>query len=355
MQIVVTGATGNVGTSLLGALADDSRVTSVLGIARRPPEVTFAKTRWIAADVGRDDLVAHLRGADVVVHLAWVIQPSRDLHELRRINVEGSGRVFDAVASAGVGALVYASSVGAYSRGPKRDGGAEEPRVDESWPTEGIPTSFYSRHKAEVERMLDSFEAQHPSIRVVRLRPALIFKKEAASEIRRLFIGPLLPNFLVRSSFVPAVPDIDLLRFQAVHSHDVGDAYRRAAVGDARGAFNIAADPVLGPEELAEVFEARPVKTPPALVRAAAAATWRLRLQPSPEGWVDMGYQAPLMNTSRAREELGWVPKYSSIEALRELLMGLRTGAGFPTPTLAPDLPSTRVKEMLTGLGKRGP
>jgi nucleoside-diphosphate-sugar epimerase len=349
MHIVVTGATGNVGTSLLRSLTADPRVTSVLGIARRVPNIQLDKTRWVAADVASDELAAHFRGADVVVHLAWIIQPSRDLYELRRVNVGGSTKVFEAVAEAGVGALVYASSVGAYSTGPK------DRAVDESWPTDGIETSFYSRHKSEVERHLDAFEADHPDIRVVRLRPALIFKREAASGIRRLFIGPFLPNFLVRSTFVPAVPDVDDLRFQAVHSYDAGEAYLLAALGDARGAFNIAADPMLGPEELGDVFDARRVRVPGGLLRAAAAASWRLRLQPSPEGWIEMGYRAPLMDTTRARIELGWVPRYSSIEALRELLHGLRTGAGYPTPVLEPDLRSVRVKELLTGLGKRGP
>ncbi|CAN5674521.1 SDR family oxidoreductase [soil metagenome] len=349
MHIVVLGATGNVGTSVLRALIDDPRVASVAGVARRLPDLVLNKTRWVTADISRDDLVPHLSGADVVMHLAWAIQPSRDLSALRRVNVEGSRRVLEAVVAARVPALVYASSVGAYSKGPK------DRAVDESWATDGVPTSFYSRHKAEVERMLDTFEQEHPSVRVVRLRPGLIFKKEAASGVRRLFIGPFLPNFMVRSAFIPAVPDIDDLRFQAVHSYDVGEAYRLAALEDARGPFNIAADPVLGPDELGSVLGARPVRVPPRLLRWGAAASWRLRLQPSPEGWVDMGYQAPIMDTTRAQRELGWVPKYSSIEALRDLLEGLRQGAGYPTPVLEADLPSTRVKELVTGLGKRGP
>ena len=128
----------------------------MLGLARRLPEREFAKTEFARADVTSDDLVPHFRGADAVVHLAWAIQPSRDLRTLRRINVEGSARVFRAVADAGVPALVYASSVGAYSPGPK------DRLVDESWPTDGIPTSFYSRHKAETERLLDRFEARAP-------------------------------------------------------------------------------------------------------------------------------------------------------------------------------------------------
>ena len=128
-----------------------------MGIARRRPATTFAKTTWVTADVSRDDLTRHFEGVDAVVHLAWLIQPSRDESVTRATNVDGSRRVFRAVAAAGVPRLVYASSVGAYSLGPK------DRRVDESWPTDGIETSFYSRHKAEVERVLDRFESDYPA------------------------------------------------------------------------------------------------------------------------------------------------------------------------------------------------
>ena len=94
-------------------------------------------------------------------------------------------------------------------------------------------------------------------MRVVRLRPGLIFKREAASGIRRLFAGPLLPSRLVRPGLIPVVPDTPRLRFQAVHSRDVGDAYRLAIVGDARGAFNVAAEPVLDPASSASCSGAK--------------------------------------------------------------------------------------------------
>src|SRR4051794_25806252 len=188
MRVVVLGATGNVGTSLLTVLAEEPAVESVLGVARRAPDLEIPKTEWAEADITDADLVPLLRGADAVVHLAWAIQPSHQLDVLRRINVDGSARVFRATAHAGVRTLVYASSVGAYSPGPKVNG------VDESWPTNGIPTSFYSRHKAATERLLDRFEEEQPAVRVVRLRPGLIFKRGAASGIRRLFAGPFFPS-----------------------------------------------------------------------------------------------------------------------------------------------------------------
>jgi len=306
------------------------------------------KVEWAAADVRSADLVSLFRDADAVVHLAWLIQPSRDEQETESVNVMGSERVFGAVADAGVPRLVYASSVGAYSPGPK------DRFVDESHPTDGIHSSFYSRHKATVERILDRFEASTPSVSVARLRPALIFKGEAASGIRRLFAGPFLPNALLARSLIPLVPAIPGLRFQAVHSFDVGDAYRRAVFSDATGAFNIAADPVLDPDRLGELLDARPVKVPAGPLRGLVSATWHLRLQPTPPGWLDMALGVPLMSSERAKRELGWEPKRTADVALLELLEGLRKGSGLPTPPLDPRTGGPlRSREIASGVGAR--
>ena len=351
MRVVVVGATGNVGTSVLHALAGDNDIESIVGVARRMPPIAFPGVNWVQADIRSNDLESIFHGADAVVHLAWAIQPSRDEAELRSVNVDGSARVFRAAGRAGVGTLVYASSVGAYSPGPK-----DRP-VDESWPTDGIESSFYSRHKAEVERLLDSFEQEFPDVRWVRLRPGLIFKAEAAEEIRRYFIGPLLPSPLVRRPLIPLVPDVERLRFQAVHSLCVGEAYRLAVVNEnARGAYNVAADPVLDPSELAEVLGARKVPVPAAVLRTAAAAAWRARLTPTPEGWLDMALAVPIMDTTRIRTELGWKPRRSATTALRDLLNGLREGSGADTPPLTPDGGGPlRVRELLSGIGGRNP
>lgn len=343
MRVVVVGATGNVGTSTVEALAGDGSVDEIVGVARRLPELHMPKTEWVRADISRDDLVPIFRGADVVIHLAWLIQPSRNEDVLRTTNVEGSGRLFRAVADAGVPALVYASSVGAYAPGPK------DRAVDESWPTDGIPSSYYSRHKAATERMLDEFERDHPEVRVVRLRPGLIFKRESAEGQRRLFAGPFFPRWLLKVG-IPLVPDTPRLRFQAVHTRDVAEAYRLAATSQVRGAFNIAAEPVLDPDRLAKLLGARKVPVPQIALRGAAEVTWRMRLQPIPSGWVDMALAVPILDTTRARTELGWEPRRSAEEALLDVLGGMRDGAGAKTPPLEP---GRRVREFLTGVGSK--
>jgi nucleoside-diphosphate-sugar epimerase len=242
--------------------------------------------------------------------------------------VHGSRRVFDAVAEAGVPALVYASSVGAYSPAPK------DVRVDETRPTGGIRTSFYSRDKAEVESILDRFEADRPAVRCVRLRPSLIFQRSMGTELKRLFTGRWVPHRLFAPRRIPFVPDMPRLVFQATHSDDVADAYRRAILADVNGAFNVAAEPVLHPDTLARLLGARTVPVPERVARALVAVSWRARLQPTPEGWLDMALQTPLMDVLRARTELRWTAQHSSGQALLELLHGFHDGAGAPTPPL---------------------
>jgi nucleoside-diphosphate-sugar epimerase len=348
MRVVVIGATGNVGTSLLEALESETGVEEIVAVARRPPGRAFARTTFTAADVASTDLVPILRGADAAVHLAWLIQPGRTESITHRVNVVGSERVFRAAVEANVPALLYASSVGTYSPGPK------DRLVDESWPTDGIRTSFYARHKVAVERALDRLERDRPELRVVRMRPALIFKAQAATEIRRLFAGPLLPRALLRPELIPVVPALERLRFQAVHSLDVGDAYRRALLSDARGAFNLAADPPIGAPELAELLNARPVRVPPRALRAAAAAAFALRLSPTEAGWLDMALAVPLLDSARAKRELGWQPTRSATDALLELIEAMRAGTDYATPPLARATSGPgRLREFLTGVGAR--
>ncbi|MER5731542.1 NAD-dependent epimerase/dehydratase family protein [Streptomyces sp. NPDC002138] len=335
---MVVGATGNVGTSVVAALAEDPAVDSVTGLARRVPGWRPARTRWHAVDVepGGADLVPLFAGADAVIHLAWKFQPTHHPAETWRTNVLGSIRVFDAVAEAGVPALIHASSVGAYSPGPK------DRAVDESWPTHGWPQAAYTREKAYLERVLDAYEQRHPDLRVVRMRPGFLFKRQSASEQRRIFAGRLLPGRLVRPRLLPAVPDLPGLRFQALHTDDAAAAYRAAVVLPVRGAFNLAADPPVDADLLVRLFDARKLAMPSGPVRAALAAAWRLHLVPASPDLFDAVLRLPLLDSTRAREELSWQPAHTSADAIEEFLAGLRSGAGMDTAPLAGDRKRTR-------------
>ncbi|MEU3254223.1 SDR family oxidoreductase [Streptomyces sp. NPDC006997] len=327
-RIVVTGATGNVGTSVVRLLSEDPGVGSVLGLARRIPDWEPPKTEWAGVDQASEqsDLAAHFEGADAVIHLAWAFQPTHDPATTWRTNVLGGLRVFDAVAAAGVPTLVHASSVGAYSPGPK------DHAVDESWPTHGWPDAAYCREKAYLERALDTFEVAHPRVRVVRMRPAFLFKRESASEQRRIFGGRFLPGPLARPELLPFLPDVPGLRVQALHTDDAARAYLAAVRADVRGAFNLAADPPVDAEVLGELLgTGRRVRLPRGAARSAIAAAWGLRLLPASPHLFDAVLRLPLMDCTRARTELDWRPERTATEVLEEFLQGIQQGAGAPT------------------------
>lgn len=330
-HVVVFGATGNVGSATLRALASDDRVERLTAVARRPAPQTLRDrfgphVTWRACDIATDDL-SFIEGADVVIDLAWMIQPQHDTAVMARTNIDGTRRLLAAVGEHGIPALIYASSVGAYAPGPKKP-------VSETWPATGIPTSIYSRHKAAVESMLDDFEPLHPGTRVVRMRTSLVFQRSAASEIHRLFLGAAMPWHLPKA--LRFIPDVDGLTFQATHADDIADAYHRAVVLPVSGAFNIAADPALDPQRIAEAVGGRTVPFPRRILRAAVAATFAIRLQRSEAGWLDMATKTPLMDTTRAAAELGWSARRSSTDALVELLDGIGAGTGDDTVPLQP-------------------
>ncbi|MEU8656782.1 NAD-dependent epimerase/dehydratase family protein [Actinoplanes philippinensis] len=336
MRVVIVGASGNSGTALLRRLRSEADL-DLTGVCRRPPAPAgpYAAVTWHSIDIGADDATDRLTevftGAGAVVHLAWQIQPSHDQRRLYRTNVLGSRAVFRAAVRAGVPVLAHASSVGVYAPGPKRA------FVRETWLRTGVPESSYSRHKALVERMLDEVESDHPTMRVVRLRPGLIFQRDAGAEIARYFAGPLLPASLLRFGRIPVVPQHPGLRMQAVHADDVADAYLRVLRADVRGAFNLAAGPVLDADIVGRAFHGVPLRVPGLLLEGAAALTWQLRLQPVDRGWVRLALKAPLMSCDRAAGDLGWRPATDAVSALRQLLAGIADASGAASPPLTED------------------
>ncbi|WP_299034725.1 NAD-dependent epimerase/dehydratase family protein [uncultured Pseudokineococcus sp.] len=345
MKVLVTGASGNLGTALRRRLEREEDV-EVVGLVRRPPRQAGG-VRWVEADLASPASVPvlerELADADAVVHLAWLLQPSHDEAVLRAANVDGTRRVATAAAAAGVH-LVHASSVGTYAprATPVPDGAAGEgadPRdaVGEDWPTTGIESSSYSRHKVAAERVLDEVQRAHPDARIARMRPGLVLQADAGSEIGRYFIGALLPLSLVRRVVLPVLPLPEEIVFQVVHADDVAEAVLRMLRTRAQGPFNLVTSPVVDRMDVAAALRVQRVpRLPVGVLRALAAATWRARLQPTEAGWVDLLTQVPLLSSALARHELGWEPRVPSQEALVELVDALGRGHGAATPPLRP-------------------
>jgi nucleoside-diphosphate-sugar epimerase len=319
VRVAVTGISGQFGRSLARALDADDAVDEVVGIARRdfdPASEGLHKLVFRAGDVRDPNLRDTFAGCDVVVHLAFIIGGSRRDHEQRRsINIDGSRNVFASAAEAGARRIVYASSVAAYGAHP------DNPElIGEDHPTRGTPGVAYSEEKAEIEAVLDLFEKEHPSITVTRFRPGPV-------------VGPgfeqMLYEFLPPGSrriplFAPWFPRVfpnpiqgGHLLIQAVHEDDVAQAFRLAIVDDAPGAFNLAGDGVLGARDVAKIMRAFTLPMPLFGVKQLVDVAHRLRLSSVSGDWVQLMRFPILVDTSRAKEQLGWNPAYTSEGALR--------------------------------------
>src|SRR5689334_13387677 len=314
LTVAVTGASGNVGTALLRRLAaPGTGVAGVRGLARRrPPDVEpWAGVRWHLADLGEHDSAAELDrfldGADAVVHLAWALQPGRDPELLHRVNVDGTRRVAEAARRAGVAQFVHMSSLGAYTAGSRHQ------VVGEDWPVTGIPSSQYSRDKSDAERVVRQVLGPAASTTLTVVRPTLVLQPDAASEIGRYFLGPLvyaaarlLPGAVARLLPLP-LPDV---RVGFVHADDVADALVRMLDRRAPGPFNLSAEPLLDADGIARALGSRRVPVPAAALRPLVATAFAAHLIPTEPGWFDLGIGAPALDTTRARTLLDWLPAH---------------------------------------------
>ena len=350
MRVVITGASGNVGTALLRRLSADESAHDLIGVCRRPPkDGKYAEmAEWAAVDLAGDAAVEALRplvrGADAVVHLAWGFQPSHAVDTLEATGVDGTRRVLTATRAEGVPHLVHLSSLGVYS--PGVDGRP----VDETWPTDGITTLAYSRHKVAAERLLDEHERSDGAApAIARLRAALVLQRRAGSALSRYGFPGYVPTAVVRH--LPVVPVDRNLVFQAVHTNDLADAIVRVLERQATGAFNLAAEPPLTRDRIAAVLGAPPLHVPRQVLRSVVAATWHARVQPLDPGWLDLAFAVPVMDSGRAHRELDWVPQVDAKTALRQVVDGLADSASDDTAVLRHDSLADRVRSLV----RRGP
>jgi UDP-glucose 4-epimerase len=331
LTVAVTGPTGEIGQSFVDALEAESGVGRVLGMARRPFDTAargWRKTEYRQGDVlDRDAVDALVAEADVVVHLAFIIMGSAE--ETRSINLEGSGNVFAATVDAPrPRRLVYASSVAAYGFH------ADNPvPLTEDVPARGTEAFYYSRQKAEVERALA--EATRGSdLSVYVFRPCIVAGPDARllldnlpyvklsdrvpGAVRRLFdvvpaLHPVLPD--------PGVP------FQLVHHDDVAAGLTAAVIGRGTpGVYNLAGDGELTMADLASELGWYAVPVPELAVDATAQVVARLPFLPPDARWIEAFRVPVLMDTTKAKSELGWSPAHDARETLHDMVTAARGG-----------------------------
>jgi UDP-glucose 4-epimerase len=324
LTVAVTGPTGDLGIAIVNALERSRAVKSIVGMARRPfdpGERGWKKTEYRQGDVTDAASVrALVKGADVVVHLAFAILEASDA--TRDLNVEGSRHVFEEAAKAGAERICYASSVAAY--------GFHDDNPD--WLTEeiearGSEAHPYSHQKAEVERVLAQVLLRRRNTVAYAFRPCIVAGPEARTmleEIPYYRLEEAMPDSVVRllgslPVLKPVIPDPQV-RFQLVHEDDVASAFAAAVRGLGEpGPYNLAGNGTLTMKDVADALGWYSIPVPRPLVDATAEIATRLPLMPEEVAWIHSVRKPVLMKTERAKQQLRWRPKHTAKATLKEM------------------------------------
>jgi nucleoside-diphosphate-sugar epimerase len=319
LTVAVTGPTGEIGRAFIRSLERARDVGRIVGMARRPFDPAahgWKRTEYRRGDVlDRASVEGLVEGADVVVHLAFVVLKAGS--ETRHVNVEGSRNVFEAAVAAGAKRLVYSSSVAAYGFPEGFDG-----RLTEDMPALGHARHPYSAHKAEVEDVLDDALSGGETDAWV-FRPCIVAGPDAPALITQARWPDRLPGPLASlAGAVGVLPDPGV-PFQLVHHDDVATALRAGVVGRGEpGAYNLAAAGEITMSDLAAAIGYRTVPMPKLAVEAAAELVAHLPFLPEEASWVEALRRPVLMDASKARRLLNWRPRYDAQETLRLTVSG---------------------------------
>ena len=326
LTVAVTGVTGTLGLGLMPLLEADDRVAHVTGVARHPFDPAahgWTKTKYLRGDVRDAEMLRDaFRHADVVVHLAFQVTGAAPGETIESVNIGGTLNAFDAAAAVGARRFVFASSVAAY--GFHRDNPIG---MTEDWPTRPAARLFYAQEKARLEHLLQARATTADGPALYLLRPSIVLGPHAvgAKSLPHGLVGALArvpARWASRMPFPVPVPELPV---QLVHEADVGQALLQCVVAAGPpGTYNIAADGIVTASTVAREFGMLSFPVSPRLTQAAARALAALPFLPPVAQWVEAACHPAIMDTTRAKEELGWVPEFTALETLRETLRQYR-------------------------------
>lgn len=325
MRYLITGGSGYIGSRLVERLSAREDVERILICDLRPPAMQRPGVAYQTLDVTNANAVRGVVSTerpDVVVHLAFVLNPIHDESRMYQIDVGGTHNVLDACSEAGVGQVLVTSSSTAYGAFPDNP----VPLTEEN-PVRGVASFEYARDKAESDRLCQLWALRHPDRVMTIVRPCIVF-------------GPSVDNYLVRLwTKQPFQADFGLPDpgIQFVHESDVVEAVVGLLDGRHAGAFNVAGDGVMNVEECAAMIGLPRRRVPLRAYRRFAALMWRLHLAEAPPGSLDFAIHPWIVSAEKLKSVTGWTPRYTSRETFE---ITMRTHGKMPASGAEPAVPT---------------
>lgn len=318
IRLAITGSSGYLAQRLMERLGSDPDCEFVLGLDIRPKAATVScPSEFLQFDLTspweklRD--LFQSRAINAGLHLAWQFNPIHDVRRHREVDIGGSENFFRAAEASGHRRIVYTSSATAYVN-PANPW--EPPFIGEETPVTGTPRYLYSKHKGEMDRIAQAFARSHPEISVLILRPAIVLGPHTRNIVSTMMDWPWR-TFPWMTAVRGADPPM-----QFISEEDIGEILYRSVKNDWRGILNCSGDGIIRYSELARALGKKALFIPAFLIYPLTALLWALRLAPFPAGVLDMIRYPWVVDSTRLKTELGYVPRHTSRQALDEYLGG---------------------------------
>lgn len=298
MKVLVTGSALPLAAVVLPQLANDARVTHIIGVDQREAVFRHARFTQVLLDLRSALLARVLSDVDAVIHLAFVATTRHgdiDRTGMRDMNLAGVQNVARLAAQQRVTRFILLSSASVYELP------ARERVITETHPRQALAGFAYAEDKVAIEEWFDTFEPNYPRMAVVRLRPHVIVGPHTSRYARALMRAPVY----VRLTEPPP-------RAQCVHEDDVARALVAAVFKDVKGAFNLASADALPLREMKRLRHPLLIPLPFPLARSMLRLAWRAGIGADP-GWIEALRYHVVLDTNRARNRLGWRPMYDTV------------------------------------------
>jgi UDP-glucose 4-epimerase len=303
MEVFITGVSGYIGKSILKVLKDENKKVSVRAIdIKEPPDEFRDFLSFQNLDVRSTDVESFMKGVDAVIHLAFVLNPPRDRESARSINIDGTRNILLSAKKNKVKKVIVLTSATVYGAHP------DNPLfMKEDQPIRGdLNVGFwYSEDKAVQDRLVQAFARENEDISVCIVRPVIVFGENVENYIAQGFFNPPIVSILTKN-----------IPFQFIHELDVAKAIVMMLEDNASGPFNLAGDGVVTLKRAAEIM-GKPCMKIPSILQAPLVNLMKKFgiLDPNtPIAILDFFRYPWTLDTTRAREVLGFRPKYSSEE-----------------------------------------
>lgn len=309
MKVVITGISSFLASELVPIIESDKEITEILGLDIIEPKYTSQKIKFIKKDIRDKRIFEDLRGYDAIIHLAFIVSPISNRREMYSINLDGSKNVFNCAIKAGIKKIIHASSVAAYGAFP------ENPiPITEEHPIRLMKKHFYyNETKYYVEKYLDELSKKYPDVIITRIRPSIFLGPNINNFFRTYFLGNKIYTFS---------PDVLV---QLAWIDDVAEVFYLVLKKDVSGAFNIGADNPISSREIAEKLGINCVKLPYHFGLLLINALYKLRILKSlTPGWIRATRYPIIVDSSKAKQVLGWTPKYDTYGSVKALYDALK-------------------------------